>query len=203
VSVIQRESFEFVIQNAAPQGWQSDEQYAIWVTKENQLKAQPSGNGPGGGTVFYFSGEKIIPNTGVYLTFQYTGTAESFTLGFDNVNPNGERILGDNFRSVAMEMRGSNLQAYGNQNRNQINGVFRGNLILQPDTWYNVALALDKDHNFIIKLWDPNDTQKQLTYFRNWPDFPTAYYFISWISAKRSLLIDDFTLFKFDEIIPD
>jgi hypothetical protein len=203
ISVIYHDNFEYVMQNVAPQGWKSDEQYAIWVTEENQLKAQPADNGTGSGTVFYFSGERIIPNTGVHFLFKYEGTTESFTLGFDNINPNGERVLGDNFRSIAMEMRGTNLLVYGNQNRSTTRGSFQGSLVLRPDTWYNIALAHDKQHNFIIKLWNPNDPQKQLTHFYNWEDFPASYYFISWISAKRSLLIDDFTVFKFDGIIQE
>jgi hypothetical protein len=201
IAVIYHDSFEYVMQNVAPQGWKSDENYAIWVTEENQLKAQPVDNGTGSGTVFYFSGEKIIPNTGVHFLFKYEGTTESFTLGFDNINSNGERVLGDNFHSVAMEMRWTDLLVYGNQNRRTTRGAFQGSLGLRPDTWYNITLAHDKKHNFMIKVWDPNDPQKQLTHFHTWEDFPTSYYFISWISAKRSLLIDDFTVFQFDEII--
>jgi len=201
VSVVHRETFEYVIQNAVPAGWESEEKYALWVTKENQLKAQPTDNGNWSGTVFYFSGEKIIPNTGVYFTFKYTGTAEGFTLGFDNINPSGERITGDNFHSVAMELRNSSLLVYGTRQRNQVRGSFKGNLALKPDTWYDITLGHDTNDNFVIKIWDPADPEKQLSYLRTWEDFPTAYYFISWISAKRSLLMDDFTVFKFDEII--
>jgi hypothetical protein len=203
VSVINRESFEYVLPNTKPLGWGTDENFAIWVTKENQLMAKPTDNGNWSGTVFYFSGEKITPNKGVYFAFKYTGAAESFTLGFDNVNPNGERITGDNFHSVAMEIRDRQLLVYGTQKRNQVKGAFKGDLKLEEDTWYEIALAYNKNHDFVIKIWDPNDPQKQLTYLRNWQDFPSSYYFISWISAKRSLLIDNFTVFKFNEIIQE
>lgn len=42
---------------------------AIWVTEDNQLMATPMDNGTWSETVFYYKGEKIIPNRGV--TFAY------------------------------------------------------------------------------------------------------------------------------------
>ena len=59
VSVIHHDIFEYRMQGMIPQGWQSDEKYAIRITDENQLKANPADNGPWSGTVFYFSEEKI------------------------------------------------------------------------------------------------------------------------------------------------
>lgn len=202
ISIIHRESFEFVSENAVPQGWESDEKGAIWVTRENQLKAQPKDTGAAWhGTVFYFSGEQIAPQTGVYLTFKFIGTAEAFTLGLDNVDQNGERISGSNFHSVAMQTTDKNVLVHGIQKGSQFSGSFKGNLLtLEPDTWYDIVLGYDAGNNFIIKVWDPNNLGNQSTYLRNWKDFPTAYCFISWVSAKRPLLIDDFTIFKFDEI---
>jgi hypothetical protein len=98
-------------------------------------------------------------------------------------------------------MINQDIKLYGIQERNQIRGSFKGNLRVQENVWYSILLAQDKEHNFIIRLWDPDAPEKQLTYFRNWPDFPSAYYFISFISSKRSLLLDDFTVFEFSEII--
>jgi hypothetical protein len=199
VSVTYHDSFQYVIHGMTPQGWQTDQQNAIWITEENQLKAQPLPSSVG--TVFYYSGETIIPNTGVYFTFKYSGTSENFTLGFDNVDANGERILGPDFRSVAMEVSNQNLIVYRNDNRATSKGLFEGNLRLLEDTWYDIALAFDENHNFIIKIWQPESPEKQLTYLRNWQDFPDRYYFISWINSKRSLLIDDYTVFNFDKIV--
>lgn len=201
VSIIDHDSFEFVMKGTAPQGWGSDEKYAIWVTEEGQLKANPMDKGTWSGTVFYYTGEKILPNRGVTFLFKYTGVTESFSLGFDNINPNGEFIRGDNFHSISFNMLDRDIKLYGIQKRNQIPGSFKGNLKVQEDVWYNIVLAQDKDHNFIIRLWDPNAPEKELTYFRNWQDFPTTYYFISFISSKRTLLIDDFTVFEFSELI--
>lgn len=199
VSIIHRESFEYVMPNTAPAEWQTDQQYAIWVTEENELKAHSLPSTVG--TVFYYSGQIIGPNTGVFLTFKYNGTAESFTLGFDNVTSGGDLIRGKDFRSVAMEARNQNPIVYGNFGGATAKGTFKGNLTLQEDTWYNIALAFDENQNYIIKIWQPDNPEKQLTYQRVWNDFPDKYYFISWVNSKRSLLIDDFTIFTFGEII--
>ena len=93
------------------------------------------------------------------------------------------------------------LTAHNVQKTVSTKGPFRGNLKLQENTWYDIALGFDGDKNFIIKLWSPDDPRKQLLYTYKSKEFPTTYYFISWVSAKRSLLIDNFTIFKFDEIL--
>ena len=204
VSVIYHDSFQYVIQGMTPRGWQTDQQDAIWITEENQLKVQPLPSSVG--TVFYYSGEAMTPNKGVYFTFKYNGTSENFTLGFDNVAANGERIpgpFGPHFRSVAMEVRNQDLIVYRNDGGASSKGLFEGNLRLLEDTWYDIALAFDENHNFIIKIWQPDNPEKQLTYLRQWEDFPDRYYFISWINSKRSLLLDDFSVFNFDQIVQE
>ena len=202
ISVIHQDSFEYVMENQAPSGWETSEKYSIWVTNENQFKIHPTGNGDWTGAGFHYMGEEITPNTGVFFTFKYTGSSENFTLGFDNINSDGSLVpRGSNFHSVAMEIREQTLLVYGIQRENKINGSFKGNLSLHEGTWYDILLAFDENQNFIIKVWDPNNPQLQTTYLREWTDFPRAYYFISYISAKRTLLIDDFIVFRFDKII--
>jgi len=201
VTIVYRDGFEYVIGGLAPQGWETDERNAIWVTTENQLKAQPADTGyDWSGTVFYFSKEIIVPNSGVYFTFKYIGLLQIFTLGFDAVTKKGERIKGNDFYSVAMQMDDNFPSAHIIQGTFLGTGYFKGNLRLQEDTWYDIALGFDDKENYIIKIWNPDYPEKQLTYVRNWKDFPTNYHFISWLGAKRSLLIDDFTVFKFDSI---
>lgn len=204
ISVIHRDSFEYVLQNQMPIGWDVTEKYSMWVTSENQLIIKPMGDGsPWSRTFFAYLGENILPNSGVFFTFKYTlGSSEEFTLGLDNVNPN--EILGerwDNFHSVAMNITNGGFGVHGIQRNNQIEGTFKGNLSPQQNTWYNIAIAFDQNQKFIIKIWDPNNPQVQLTYLREWPDFPSEYYFISYTSSKWSWSMDDFTVFKFDEII--
>jgi hypothetical protein len=203
VSIVHRESFEYgdVINGALPTGWECEEQFAAWITKDNEFQIQPANHGDWSGTVFWFSKEKITPNTGVYFTFKYIGNQEGFTLGLDAIKNNGERIPNgeSGFHSVAMQMMDA-LSAHIIKDAWQNSDSFEGNLRLREDTWYETVLALDDSNNYMIKIWQPDTPEQQITYFKKWDDFPDEYYFISWVTAKRRLLIDDFTVFKFEEI---
>lgn len=203
ISIEQRNSFEYIKDGLIPEGWICEEEFAARATKDNQFKIQPADKGDWSATVFYFSKEKITPGTAVYFTFMYTGDKEAFTLGFDALQGNGQLIKNGEkgFYSVAMQVMEKNLSAHIIQDTFKGEGYFKGDLKLRENTWYDIVLGFDNEENYIIKLWQPDDPETQLTYVRNWKDFPTNYYFIGWVSAKRSLLIDDFTVFKFDSII--
>jgi DNA-binding CsgD family transcriptional regulator len=200
VSIVHRDSFEYAdaINGALPAGWECDQQFAAWITKDNQFQIQPAG-----GTAFWFSKERITPSTGVYFTFKYAGSQENFTLGFDNIDTNGDRIhwQDTNFRSVVMDVRNQTPIVYRNFGGASTKGGFQGSLRLQEDTWYNIALAFDENQNYLIKVWQPEAPEQQITYLMKWEDYPHEYYFIGWVSPKRSLLIDDFTVFTFEEIV--
>jgi len=201
VSIVYRESFDYVNKNEVLRFWRSDQEQAILVTRKNQFQVKPLESSIG--TVFYYSGDIITPDKGVYLTFKYTGAAETFTLGIDNVDVSGQRVFGTEFRSVATSIRNQNAIVYGNFGGATAKGSFDGTLTLQEDTWYSFVLAYDENQNYIVKSWQPDNPEKQLTYTRTWQDFPDRYNFISWISSKCSLLIDDFAIFRFDKIIQE
>lgn len=202
LSISHRDSFEFVIENVLPAGWACDEKYAGWITKDSQFKMKPADNGAWSGTVCYFSQEIITPQKGVYFKFKFTGGQEAFTLGIDALKGNGERIkFGESgFHSVAMQMENTVVSAHILKEGWQNSNPFKGNLRLREDTWYDVAIGLDENNNYIIKIWQPETPDQQITYLRQWEDFPHSYYYISWISARRSLVIDDFTVFNFEEL---
>jgi hypothetical protein len=203
ITIIYRDDFDFIMEGLAPEGWETTEKYSLKETENNELKI----NGiEEPGLVFYYPEEVINPGKGVYFKFKYVGTQGTFTLGFDNIQKNGERFANgeDGFHSVAMQMAGPGgqvLSAHIMQNKFQGDGYFKGNLKLQEDAWYQIALGFDEKGDYIIKIWDPDAPLSPLTYIRNWADFPTAYYFISWVSTTRTLWMDDFTIFKFDSII--
>ena len=186
----------------APEGWETTEKNSLKLTNDNELKIK-SVEIPG--MVFYYPKEVINPGEGVYFKFRYVGTQAALTLGFDNIRANGELVPNgeDGFRSVAMVMDGQNLYAHIVQNKFQGDGYFVGNITLQEDTWYHIALAYDEKGDYIIKIWDPETTKSPLIYMRNWVDFPDAYYFISWISNHRTLWMDDFTIFSFEDILQE
>ncbi|MGC1376789.1 MAG: hypothetical protein WA821_11210 [Anaerolineales bacterium] len=202
VSVEYQDNFDGAA-DALPSGWICSEPSAAWVTSDNQFEIKSASQVNGTGMTVYFSRAQITPNTGVYFTFQYSGVVQNFTLGVNAVGSNGQIAAKGqkDFYSVTLEMSDKVLTAHTVQKTVSTKGPFRGDLKLQEGAWYNIALGLDGDKNFIIKLWSPTDPRKQLFYTYKSKEFPTTYYFIGWVSAKRSLLIDNFTIFKFDEIL--
>jgi len=202
VEIIYRDEFDFVKEGQVPEGWETTEKDSLKVTNDNELRIK-SIEIPG--MVFYYPKEVINTGEGVYFKFRYVGTEGAITLGFDNIRANGELVPNgeDGFRSVAMVMEGQNLYAHIVQNKFEGDGYFVGNITLQEDTWYHIALAYDEKGDYIIKIWDPDTTKSPLVYMRNWIDFPDAYYFISWISNLRALWMDDFAIFSFEDILQE
>jgi hypothetical protein len=200
VTFIYRDEFDFVMEGLAPEGWETTEKYSLKKIKNNELKIDGKEEP---GMVFYYPKEVINPGEGVYFTFKYIGSQDTLTLGFDNIRKNGERIpYGEKgFRSFAMMLDGQTLSAHIIQNDYQEDEYFKGNLKLQKDVWYQFALGFDENGDYIIKILDPDAPQSPLVYMLTLADFPTTYYFISWVSNTRSLWLDDFTIFKFDSII--
>lgn len=202
VNILSKDSFQYRIQGISPNGWVSpDENAVLRVVKENNFKIIPRANSIGG--IFYYKEKAISPGEGVYFTFQYTGTKNIFTWGLDNINSQGEffKFKTDGYYSFAMQMYNRNLSAHVIEGPYLKDDDFKGNLKLIEGTWYDYTVALDKNHNYIIKIWEPNSPDNQLVYTRFWENSPTSYYFISWIGAERDLWMDDFTVFSFDNII--
>jgi hypothetical protein len=202
VQVIYKDDFKYEIQGKTPNGWVSANDNAVLrETKDDNFRIFPRPNSIG--DVFYYKEEAINPGEGVFFTFQYTGTKNIFTWGIDNIDAQGNffKFKTDGYYSFAMQMMGQYLSAHVIEGAYLKDDDFTGDLKLIEGNWYNFTLAFDENSNYIIKIWEPNSPQNQLVYTRNWPNSPTAYYFISWIGAERSLWMDDFTIFSFDEII--
>jgi hypothetical protein len=200
VNVIYRDDFNFVMRGIMPDGWElmldNTRSSSLAETEDSNFRIFASEGGAWDGLVFYYPAEDINPGEGVYFTFKYAGTSESFTLGMDTIEESG--LV---YHSVAMQLENTTLSAHIIEDKFQGDGYFEGDLRLQEETWYGMLLAYDEEENYIIKIWEPGAPENQLVYYRNWPDFPKEYYFISWMSAKRTLWLDEFTIFSFDDIV--
>jgi len=201
IQVIYKDDFEYRIQGEVPKGWVTRDNNALLrKNKDSNFKIDPRTDTIG--DIFYFTEESITPGKGVFLTFQYTGANNNFTWGLDNINAQGEffQFNTDGYYSFAMQMLSTSLSAHVIEGPYLKDDNFNGDLKLIEGTWYNFVIAFDKNDNYIIKIWAPDSPENQLSYTRNWPNSPKEYYFISWIGAERSLWMDDFTIFSFDEL---
>jgi hypothetical protein len=201
-SLVYRDTFESDGDRALPGGWTCDPDGAARLTEEGQARIQPKDTGPWSAAILYFSQVPITPNTGGYLAFKPTGTQEAFTLGLDAVDRTGQRIRLEDKAGYSVAMKTDRyLSAHTIQGTHQEDGYFNGDLVLHENTWYDLVLGFEDQGKYIIKIRDTVVPEKEGTYVSNVPEFPTKYYFIGWLSAKRSYLIDDFTIFSFDSIV--
>jgi hypothetical protein len=202
VQVLYKDNFDFKIQGKSPNGWIStDDNAVLRVAKDSNVKITPRANSNGG--LFYYGEKAINPGEGIFLTFQYTGTKNNFTWGLDNIDAQGKffKFKTDGYYSFAMQMMDQYLSAHVIEGPYLKDDDFKGDLKLLEGSWYNYTVAFDKNNNYIIKIWEPNSPANQLVYTRSWQNSPTAYYFISWIGVERTLWMDEFTIFSFDDIL--
>ncbi len=202
VQILYKDDFEYETPGMSPTGWVSAYDNAVpRIEEESRIKITPSANSQGG--VFYYDGKAITPGEGVFLTFQYTGTTNNLTLGFDNVNAQGDffQFKTEGYYSFALQLMGRYLSAHVIEGPYLRDADFNGNLKLMEGVWYNYIVAFDKNRNYIIKIWEPHSPENQLVHTRNWENSPAAYYFIGWVGAERTLWMDEFTIFSFDDIL--
>ncbi len=201
VNVLYQDDFKYHIRGLSPEGWETAQDAAtLRVIEGGWFKITPRPKSSG--DTFYYTGQPIRPGQGVSLLFQYMGTKDTFTWGIDNINAQGRffRFKSEGYYSFAMQMLGPSLSAHVIEGPYLKDDDFKGTLKLLEGTWYGLLIAFDKQDNYIIKIWNPEAPGDELVYVRNWPNSPTSYYFISWIGAGRTLLVDDFTIFGFDEL---
>lgn len=131
----------------------------------------------------------FTPGQAVLLRFQFARDSE-FEMSFDNGLWNS-----DQYRRFGFNMRPDVAQAVVWQGTAGIRGEsLKGNLYPQPDTWYDLLLALDRQGEFSVELRDPREPKQALTY-RGHLDGAVAG--TSWTfgtgADKGKLRVDDFT----------
>jgi hypothetical protein len=200
-SVIYQDTFNYSF--LSPSGWSACSGFEpVWKAENNHLVITAQAGKYG--TVFYYADKMIDPNLAVYFLFAYEGNQGSFTLGFDGYS-NG-KVCDSNqskmgFYSVALQhMAGLPLTVHTIVVTDQPTAYFTGDWRLQEDNWYSALMGFDKSNTFFIDIWKPGDPSQKLVFKQTKADFPKTYNFISWLAVTRKLMIDDFTIVKFDEI---
>jgi len=201
VSVRSQDDFPYIPGGAMPHGWTVSAAHSLQLIPENQVfirTAEPY-------TVFFYEGEMITPQTGIAFSFEYTGASGTFTLGMDAVTPGGGKIpQGPGFHSVAMKMENANLSAHAIRETDpETAEAFQGGLALMENTWYEFAIGFDDRGTYVIRIWEPGNTDGRLTYDCDCRAFPATYYFVGFMEGTRSLRMDNFTIFDFQDISED
>jgi hypothetical protein len=186
-----------------PNGWAYCTRFdAVWSGNDGHLAvSSKKGNY---GTIFYFADQMIYPNQAVYFLFAYTGNENDISLGFDGYD-NGKVCSSTNsklgFYSVALQhMPGLPLTIHSLTSAGLKTSYFEGDWRLQDLNWYSILMGYDQSNTFFMDIWKPGNPNQKLVFKQTYADFPKAYNFISWVSASRTVLIDDFTIITFDKI---
>lgn len=192
IRVIYRDDFDHVLPGFSPLGWRA-ENGKLFVYTDGSLEVN------GGHVVGFFENETITVNEAIVVRFKFAPKS-IFTIGIDGTRQ-GVRIHGsqNGFRSVSMEFRNS-LRAYFNSDRNRYPARFEGDLNLLPDVWYMCTLGFAEGKQFIIKIWDPENSDQVLTHRRQVDDMTNTNLFIVWVDQNATLYLDDFTIIKFTNL---
>jgi len=176
----------------SPAGWSADGE-KLYTTSDSSLEIN------GRNSVAFYENETISVNEAVIVRFKFAPQS-SFTIGVDGIRQ-GQRIpaFQPGFRSVSMEFRNSPL-AFFNSEQNRYYTRFDGDLKLVPDVWYMYTLGFAQGKQFVIKVWDPENSQKILVYQKQVDDMTNVNLFIMWVDQNDKLYIDDFTIIKFSEL---
>jgi hypothetical protein len=199
VSIQSQDDFSYTGAGPLPQGWTITAPHSMQIMPENQALVHTTDPW----TVFYYEKEMVTPQKGIAFSFQYAGASDAFTLGIDAATPSGEKIPpGPDFYSIALKMENSTLSAHAIQQTNPEKAEpFQGGLTLTENTWYDIALGFNNQGKYIIQIWEPDQFDRNLTYICDCHAFPTTYYFVGYMSGKRSLRLDNFTIFDFQDIL--
>jgi hypothetical protein len=194
IEVIVRQDFGDAsnLSSFSPGGWNADGE-KLYTTSDFALEIN------GRNSVAFHQDELISLNKAVILRFQFAPQS-IFSIGIDGAAL-GQRIPAaqPGFRSVTMEFRNGPM-AYFNTAQNRYPTRFEGDLKLLPEVWYMYTLGIAQDKQFIIKVWDPENTEKVLVYQDQVNDMPNTNIFIMWVAQNNTLHIDDFTIIKFSEL---
>jgi hypothetical protein len=78
-----------------------------------------------------------------------------------------------------------------------------GNLVLQPEVWYNLMMAVGDGGDLIAVIWNPDDPTNRVYYHeilgKKWDDL--NFEFQAKANIGQTYVIDDFMSFTFTEIV--
>lgn len=89
------------------------------------------------------------------------------------------------------------------QGKNGLGGNnLNGNLTLQPDTWYDIVMAIGKNGEFLAVMWDPNNEGHRAVYNETIGEkwVGKSWLFLPKADEGETLYIDEFYRISFGEI---
>jgi len=144
----------------------------------------------------YYS-QKFGAGYGVSLKFKTTKNTD-WQSGFVLMSGNWDT---DSFRSIGV-YNGKRPKVNLFQGKQSlIGGTVGGNFSPKADTWYNLLLAVGKNENYLVVIWNPEDPSKQLVYREKlgekWTGLQSQ--FTAQANIGETVYIDDFLFLTFSD----
>jgi hypothetical protein len=136
----------------------------------------------------------FIEGTGILVNFKYTQGAD-FELHFDN----GQWGT-DFYKRFGVFLTLGYAKSNHWNGKNLTENYLRGNFYHAPDTWYSLLMALGKDGDFFVIIWDPSNPDKITSDRQKIETWKGLYWAFRMGADKGTILFDDFTRIEFDKL---
>ncbi len=143
--------------------------------------------------------EGLTANTAVLVHFSYEDVPQSdFEMFFNN----------DTWGSVDYRQWGTRLNGeiptiHVVRKRSTIeDSALDGDLSLNPDTWYELLLAVDQDAEFVAQLWESDDPATYAEYRTTLEEWADQEWYGAFCNARGSVFVDTYSEIVFNEILP-
>ncbi len=80
--------------------------------------------------------------------------------------------------------------------------ALEGDLSLEPDTGYDLLLAVDKDAEFVAHVWESDDPANFAEYRQTLEEWADQEWFGAFCNARGNVFVDTYTEIAFDELLP-
>ena len=138
-------------------------------------------------------------NQAIRLVFQYSG-ADNFNFAFmDKASPDSPPV-----HEFGIDFSGGTPKLYKMLESAPPMESFEGNMVLSPDTWYVLLMAIDSKAEFRAVIWEQDNPQNQLIYQEVLPeDFAGISWTFSnwWCDSDHLIIIDNYEIFTFDHYV--
>jgi hypothetical protein len=172
-----------------------------WSTYNSQTGIITNGmfiiTGQPGGMSGLVKNTRLAKGQGVLLDFQYNSKTQ-FEFIFDAGEPKT-----DSYRRLSVSGTGSPTAALTQGKIAIGTNRFTGNFLIKPGNWYGYMAGIGTKGNFVVIIWDKNDTAHLVKYQKTlgdkWDNL--SWQFTAKVADKfMKLSLDNFSVINFDDV---
>ncbi len=143
--------------------------------------------------------EGLGANAAMLVQFRYDDIPDSdFEMFFNN------DVFGSvNYRQWGTRLNGATPAIQVVRKRSIIDdNPLDGELSLDPDTWYQLLLAVDQDAEFVAHVWESDDPSTHSEYRQTLEDWADQEWYGVFCNARGNVFVDSYSEVSFGELLP-